>query len=68
MKNIKMEHILAALGSVSFVLFVIAGGVEGWQADAQLQSGRWTAPMWTLLSTSVLLFIGAFIAHRRRRN
>lgn len=65
--QVQIERTLGALGAVCLVLFVVAGGVEGWQADAELRSARWTVPMWGFLTASALLFGCSLVLWLRRK-
>lgn len=62
----RTEYLLVIAGVVSLALFTIAGAVEGWQADAELRTGRWTVWMWTPLIAGVLcLLVAAIVCSRR---
>lgn len=54
-------------GCLCLVVFVVAGAVEGWQADAELRSGQWTAPMWVFLGLGVLQLVSALTLRLKRR-
>lgn len=67
MRNVRRDHLLAVGGCVCLVVFVIAGAVEGWQADTELRSGQWTALMWVFLGLGVLQLVVALALRLKRR-